>query len=50
LEQRLARLSRDLEEAGTGGDVARVRALGEEYALVQVELNTRLVDWEQLAA
>jgi ATP-binding cassette subfamily F protein 3 len=50
LEQRLARLARDLEEAGTAGDVARVRALGQEYALVQAELNTRLVDWEQLAA
>jgi hypothetical protein len=30
--------------------VARVRALGEEYALVQTELNTRLLDWERLAA
>jgi ATP-binding cassette, subfamily F, member 3 len=50
LEQRLARLARGLEEAGTAGDVARVRALGEEYALVQTELNTRLLDWERLAA
>jgi ATP-binding cassette subfamily F protein 3 len=50
LEQRLARLARELEEAGTAGEVARVRALGQEYALVQAELNTRLVDWEQLAA
>jgi ATP-binding cassette subfamily F protein 3 len=50
LELRLARLTRELEEAGTAGEVARVRALGEEYALVQSELNTRLVDWEQLAA
>ena len=50
LEQRLARLARDLAQAGTGGHVAAVRALGEEYALVQTELNTRLVDWEQLAA
>jgi hypothetical protein len=50
LEQRLARLARGLEDAGTGGDVAQARALGEEYALVQTELNTRLVDWEQLAA
>ena len=50
LEQRLAHLARGLEEAGTGGDVARARALGEEYALVQAELNTRLLDWERLAA
>jgi len=50
LEQRLARLARGLEEAGTVSDVARVRALGEEYALVQAELNTRLLDWERLAA
>jgi ATP-binding cassette subfamily F protein 3 len=50
LEQRLARLARDLEEAGTAGEVARVRALGEEYALVQAELNARLLDWERLAA
>ena len=50
LEQRLARLARGLEDAGTSGDVAEARALGEEYALVQTELNTRLVDWEQLAA
>ena len=50
LEQRLTRLTRELEEAGTAGEVARVRTLGEEYALVQAELNTRLVDWEQLAA
>ncbi len=50
LEQRLTRLTRELEAAGTAGEVARVRALGEEYALVQAELNTRLLDWEQLAA
>ncbi len=50
LEQRLAWLARELEDAGTSGNVARVRALGEEYALVQSELNAHLVDWEQLAA
>ncbi len=50
LEQRLARLARGLEDAGTSGNVARARALGEEYALVQAELNAHLVDWEQLAA
>ena len=50
LEQRLARLSRELEDASTGGEVDRARALGEEYALVQSELSGRLLDWEQLAA
>src|SRR5205085_8789184 len=36
LEQRLAKLSGQLEDAG--GSVDKVRALGEEYALVQSEL------------
>jgi ATP-binding cassette subfamily F protein 3 len=49
LEQRLADLARDLEEAGTGADVARVRALGEEYAQVQADLDARLGEWETLA-
>jgi ATP-binding cassette, subfamily F, member 3 len=48
LEHRLARLSGDLEDAG--GNVDRVRALGEEYALVQSELSARLLDWERMAA
>ena len=38
----------DLEDAG--GNVDRVRALGEEYALVQSELSARLLDWERMAA
>jgi ATP-binding cassette subfamily F protein 3 len=50
LEQRLAELVRDLETAGTGADVDRVRALGEEYAQVQAELDERLGEWEALAA
>jgi ATP-binding cassette subfamily F protein 3 len=50
LEQRLAELVRDLEEAGSGADVGRVRTLGEEYAQVQADLETHLRDWEALAA
>ena len=50
LEQRLAELARDLEDAGAGADVDRVRALGEEYAQVQAELSQRLVEWETMAA
>jgi ATP-binding cassette subfamily F protein 3 len=48
LEQRLAKLSGQLEDAG--GNVDQVRALGEEYALVQSELSARLLDWERMAA
>jgi ATP-binding cassette subfamily F protein 3 len=48
LEQRLVDLSRDLEAAGS--DVARVKALGEEYAQVEAELSTRLGEWETMAA
>ncbi|MEP7359206.1 MAG: ribosomal protection-like ABC-F family protein, partial [Anaerolineales bacterium] len=48
LEQKLAKLSGQLEDAG--GNVDRVRALGEEYALVQSELSARLLDWERMAA
>jgi ATP-binding cassette, subfamily F, member 3 len=48
LEQRLVELSRDLEAAGS--DVARVKALGEEYAQVEAELSTRLGEWETMAA
>ncbi len=44
LEQRLAELVRDLEDAG--GDVARVRNLGEEYAAVEADLKRRLLEWE----
>jgi hypothetical protein len=50
LEQRLAELVRDLEDAGTEADVARVRALGEEYAQVQADLEAHLREWETLAA
>ncbi len=50
LEQRLAALSRELEDAGAGSDVVRVRALGSEYTEVQAELATRLGEWETLAA
>ncbi len=48
LEQRLAEIARDLE--AVGGDVARVKDLGEEYAQVEAELSTRLEEWESLAA
>ena len=50
LEQRLAGLTRDLEDAGADADVERVRALGEEYAQVQADLAARLGEWEALAA
>ncbi|MBM4423677.1 MAG: ABC-F family ATP-binding cassette domain-containing protein [Chloroflexi bacterium] len=45
LEKRLAEIAADLEAAGA--DVARVRALGEEYAQVESDLNSRLSEWEQ---
>jgi ATP-binding cassette subfamily F protein 3 len=48
LEARRVEITRDLESAGA--DVARVRALGEEYAQVEAELSTRLEEWESLAA
>jgi ATP-binding cassette subfamily F protein 3 len=50
LEARLAELGRDLEQAGSGGEVARVRALGEEYAQVEADLAAQLSEWETLAA
>ncbi|MCC7362292.1 MAG: ABC-F family ATP-binding cassette domain-containing protein [Anaerolineales bacterium] len=50
LEQRLAALSRALEDAGAGSDVERVRALGVEYTAVQTELTARFGEWESLAA
>jgi len=50
LEQRLAALGRELEDAGAGSDVVRVRALGSEYNEVQAELAARLGEWETLAA
>jgi ATP-binding cassette subfamily F protein 3 len=50
LEARLVELTRDLEQAGSGGEVARVRALGEEYAQVEAELAAHLSEWESLAA
>jgi hypothetical protein len=43
-------LGRDLEQAGSGGEVARVRALGEEYAQVEADLAAQLSEWETLAA
>jgi ATP-binding cassette subfamily F protein 3 len=48
LEARLAEITRDLESAGA--DVARVTALGEEYALVEAQLSARLEEWGRLAA
>jgi ATP-binding cassette subfamily F protein 3 len=50
LEQRLAELTRDLDDAGASGDVARARTLGEEYAQVEADLNAHLGEWENLAA
>ncbi len=46
LEKRLAEIAAELEAAGTYVD--RVRALGEEYAQVESDLNTRLTEWEQI--
>ena len=50
LEQRLAEIVRDLEDAGAEADVSRVRVLGEEYTQIQADLDTRLREWEALAA
>jgi hypothetical protein len=50
LEQRLGALARELEDAGTAGNVAQVRALGQAYNEVQAELTARLGEWEALAA
>jgi len=46
LEKRLAEISEELEAAGT--DVAKVRALGEEYMQVEGELGRRLAEWERV--
>jgi ATP-binding cassette subfamily F protein 3 len=46
LEKRLAEIAAELEAAGT--DVAKVRALGEEYAQVEGELGERLAEWERV--
>jgi ATP-binding cassette subfamily F protein 3 len=46
LEKRLAEIAAELEAAGT--DVAKVRALGEEYAQVEGELGKRLTEWERV--
>jgi ATP-binding cassette subfamily F protein 3 len=50
LEQRLAELTRQLEDAGAAGDVAQVRALGQTYTQLQSDLTARLAEWETLAA
>ena len=44
LEKRLGEIGAELE--GAGADVAKVRALGEEYAQVERDLNTKLGEWE----
>ncbi|GAB4438790.1 MAG: ABC-F family ATP-binding cassette domain-containing protein [Anaerolineae bacterium] len=48
LEVRLVELSGELGAASEEGDVARVRTLGEEYATVEAELESRLEEWEAL--
>jgi ATP-binding cassette, subfamily F, member 3 len=50
LEKRLSEITQDLEQAGLDSDVARVTALGEEYAQIEMELSTRLDEWERLSA
>jgi ATP-binding cassette subfamily F protein 3 len=47
LEKELARVSLQLEEAGA--DVDTVRRLGEEYALLETQLQDSLKAWEELA-
>ena len=47
LERRMAELTTDLEAAGA--DIARVKALGEEYAQVEAELAARMEAWAALA-
>jgi ATP-binding cassette subfamily F protein 3 len=50
LEQRLAEVTRQLEDAGAAGDVAQVRELGQNYTQLQADLTARLAEWETLAA
>lgn len=50
LEQELAQLKADLEAASAAQDVAKLTALGNQYAELEAMLNQRYDDWEQLAA
>ncbi|MDX1600553.1 MAG: ABC-F family ATP-binding cassette domain-containing protein, partial [Anaerolineales bacterium] len=47
LEEKLEALATDIETAG--GNLARVRTLGEEYAQLERTLRAKLTEWERLA-
>jgi ATP-binding cassette subfamily F protein 3 len=49
LEERLVRLSTDLEAASLSGDVARVQVLGVQYQETEAELGQLLSAWAELA-
>jgi ATP-binding cassette, subfamily F, member 3 len=49
LEEKLARLSADLEAASLSGDVARVQVLGVQYQATEAELGQMLSAWAELA-
>jgi ATP-binding cassette subfamily F protein 3 len=50
LEQELARIRADLEEASAAQDVERITALGSEYTDVETRLDQCYTDWAELAA
>lgn len=47
IEEKLDRLATDIETAG--GNVERVRSIGEEYARLERTLRAKLTEWERLA-
>ena len=49
MERRLAALEQELTEASHAMDVARVRALGEEYQATQQRLDAAYAEWEALS-
>lgn len=50
LEQELARIQTDLEQASVAQDVERIATLGTQYAELEARLNQRYDDWSCLAA
>jgi len=50
LEASLAGLERDLEEASRLGEMARIAALGANYARTKADLEAKLEQWGALPA
>lgn len=50
LEQQLAQVQHELEQASTAQDVARIATLGTRYTELETLLAQRYADWEELAA